>query len=268
MDKKISQLTAATTPLAGTETLPIVQGGSTVKATVQDVLGYVVNDATNSILKTVYSASDVGLKLDFVNDVYTFGTQTSQLYIENGNGLVDINSQYNINFNLFPSPGNNVSLKLDGINNIIYSNYQGNDIGLKVDFANLYYALGTADGGDFATSIFGIKADVATYKVTVGDTWVNNATNIIIDASANQVIYTQNAGYQIGLTLDFASKRYFIGDDNVLAYDAYLGVESSATRNAIIAGVQLTAASAGTASGQFLKVRIGGVDYKLALLNN
>jgi hypothetical protein len=36
-DKKISQLTAATTPLAGTEVLPIVQSGSTVKATVANV---------------------------------------------------------------------------------------------------------------------------------------------------------------------------------------------------------------------------------------
>lgn len=33
-DKKISQLTAASTPLAGTEVAPIVQGGTTVKATV------------------------------------------------------------------------------------------------------------------------------------------------------------------------------------------------------------------------------------------
>jgi len=36
-DKKISQLTAATTPLAGTEVLPIVQGGSTVKVSVSDL---------------------------------------------------------------------------------------------------------------------------------------------------------------------------------------------------------------------------------------
>lgn len=36
-DKKISQLTSATTPLAGTEVLPIVQSGSTVKATVANV---------------------------------------------------------------------------------------------------------------------------------------------------------------------------------------------------------------------------------------
>lgn len=36
-DKKISQLTNAATPLAGTETLPIVQGGSTVKVAVSDL---------------------------------------------------------------------------------------------------------------------------------------------------------------------------------------------------------------------------------------
>jgi hypothetical protein len=36
-DKKISQLTAASTPLAGTEVLPIVQSGSTVKVAVSDL---------------------------------------------------------------------------------------------------------------------------------------------------------------------------------------------------------------------------------------
>jgi hypothetical protein len=36
-DKKISALTAASTPLAGTEVLPIVQSGATVKVTVQDL---------------------------------------------------------------------------------------------------------------------------------------------------------------------------------------------------------------------------------------
>lgn len=36
-DKKISQLTGATTPLAGTEVLPVVQSGSTVKVSAADV---------------------------------------------------------------------------------------------------------------------------------------------------------------------------------------------------------------------------------------
>ena len=37
MDKKISQLTAATTPLTGAEVLPLVQGGQTVQATALDI---------------------------------------------------------------------------------------------------------------------------------------------------------------------------------------------------------------------------------------
>ena len=43
-DKKISALTAATTPLAGTEVLPIVQGGATVKVSVDNLTsGKIVN---------------------------------------------------------------------------------------------------------------------------------------------------------------------------------------------------------------------------------
>jgi hypothetical protein len=46
-DKKISQLTGATTPLAGTEVLPIVQGGSTVKVSIDNVTkGRTVNATT------------------------------------------------------------------------------------------------------------------------------------------------------------------------------------------------------------------------------
>lgn len=46
-DKKISQLTGATTPLAGTEVLPIVQSGSTVKVSVDDLTkGKTVNATT------------------------------------------------------------------------------------------------------------------------------------------------------------------------------------------------------------------------------
>ena len=36
-DLKISQLTGATTPLAGTEVLPVVQGGSTKKVSVANL---------------------------------------------------------------------------------------------------------------------------------------------------------------------------------------------------------------------------------------
>tara|TARA_R110000822_G_scaffold192522_1_gene331187 strand:+ start:1991 stop:2968 length:978 start_codon:yes stop_codon:yes gene_type:complete len=51
-DKKISGLTAATTPLAGTEVLPIVQGGATVKVSVDNL--------TTGKAVTVGSLTDAG----------------------------------------------------------------------------------------------------------------------------------------------------------------------------------------------------------------
>lgn len=45
MDKKISQLTAATTPLTGSEEIAIVQSGVTKKTTIEDVKGYKVYTA-------------------------------------------------------------------------------------------------------------------------------------------------------------------------------------------------------------------------------
>jgi len=51
-DKKISQLTAATTPLAGTEVVPIVQSGSTVKVAADDLtVKNLRSNATTGILQ-------------------------------------------------------------------------------------------------------------------------------------------------------------------------------------------------------------------------
>lgn len=57
-DKKISQLTGATTPLAGTEVLPIVQSGSTVKVASDDLtVKNVRSNATTGILQVAGPAA-------------------------------------------------------------------------------------------------------------------------------------------------------------------------------------------------------------------
>ena len=56
-DKKISQLTGATTPLAGTEVLPIVQGGNTVKVSVANLTAGRTVDATTVNATTVDATS-------------------------------------------------------------------------------------------------------------------------------------------------------------------------------------------------------------------
>jgi hypothetical protein len=76
-DKKISALTAATTPLAGTEVLPIVQSGATVKVAVSDLT------AGRAISATSVTASTgnfvVGTSGQGVDFSATPGTGTSEL---------------------------------------------------------------------------------------------------------------------------------------------------------------------------------------------
>ena len=75
-DKKISALTSATTPLAGTEVLPIVQGGATVKVPVSDLTAGRAVSATQLTLTTGNLIVSSGKGIDFSA---TPGTGTSEL---------------------------------------------------------------------------------------------------------------------------------------------------------------------------------------------
>jgi len=75
-DKKISALTSATTPLAGTEVLPIVQSGATVKVAVSDLTAGRAISATQLTLSTGNLIVANGQGVDFSA---TPGTGTSEL---------------------------------------------------------------------------------------------------------------------------------------------------------------------------------------------
>jgi hypothetical protein len=83
-DKKISALTAASTPLAGTEVLPIVQSGATVKVAVSDltagraISATAVTASTGDITSTAgnFVVGTSGKGIDFSA---TPGTGTSEL---------------------------------------------------------------------------------------------------------------------------------------------------------------------------------------------
>ena len=76
-DKKISALTGATTPLAGTEVLPIVQAGATVKVTVSDLTAGRAISATSVTASTGnFVVGTSGQGIDFSA---TPGTGTSEL---------------------------------------------------------------------------------------------------------------------------------------------------------------------------------------------
>lgn len=74
-DKKISQLTAATTPLAGTEVLPIVQSGSTVKVSSDDLtVKNVRSNATSGILQVTGPAAATTRVMTVPNSNFTVAT--------------------------------------------------------------------------------------------------------------------------------------------------------------------------------------------------
>lgn len=87
-DKKISALTAATTPLAGTEVLPIVQSGATVKATVANITGSGLYPGSFTTLAstgntTLGDASADTVRVNGYMGVGGAATASSAIYITN-----------------------------------------------------------------------------------------------------------------------------------------------------------------------------------------
>lgn len=81
-DKKISALTAATTPLAGTEVLPIVQSGSTVKVAVSDLTaGRSVSAASLALTTSPLPATSggTGQSSAFTANAVVYSSSTSAL---------------------------------------------------------------------------------------------------------------------------------------------------------------------------------------------
>ena len=87
-DKKISQLTGATTPLAGTEVLPIVQSGSTVKVSAADVTaGRAVSAASVAVTGSTVPANGVYLPAANTVAVSTNSTKKFEINSAGNAGL-------------------------------------------------------------------------------------------------------------------------------------------------------------------------------------
>lgn len=70
----------------------------------------------------------------------------------------------------------------------------------------------------------------------------------------------------IGLKLDFANRTYQLGQ--ITGNNATtLKIDDVAAYPVQVSGTNVAANTAGAASGQFLKIKVNGVDYKIALLN-
>ena len=137
-DKKISALTASSTPLAGTEVLPIVQGGSTVKVSVADLT------AGRAVGTAALTAS--GLATLSVGVVVGDGSfAQSKIYSSAANGLLIIGKTGTTNDLLIAAPGGNSAITIPtGTEDVKVSN--GNLIigtaGKGIDFSAATHAAG------------------------------------------------------------------------------------------------------------------------------
>lgn len=122
----------------------------------------------------------------------------------------------------------------DTTNNVLKSVYGGNDIGLKLDFANRVHKLGDFSnfGGTnnginievddinqtittkyFNTSPQGLKIDIANQSCYLGD-WDyggSSGANLFVDGGNNVIKTRTNGTIDIGLSLDFSRGIYNLG---------------------------------------------------------
>lgn len=171
-DKKISQLSAATTPVAGTEVLPIVQGGATVKVSIDNLT------AGKTVKATTFDTDVAAAKVTLT-----------------GTTLAASGTDSNINVTITPKGSGSLSTsKLSATGDVSFDGGQFvfNESGADKDFRvegdtneNLLFV-------DASTDRIGINTQTPTEKVDIRDP-TNTTVKILASDLANgnysQVIF-------------------------------------------------------------------------------
>jgi hypothetical protein len=233
----------------------------------------VVNDATSNIF-TKYNGFVQGINLNFTNNDYLFGN------ISNGFFYVNANNQYaEINV------GGVQYLSLDKINaSATFFDYaNGNGLEfiapnktffLKVGSSNVISAnYGTSGNLDIGTNQAKIICETANSFVRIGDVdAIGNGTIFSVDDSNKQIV-TFTGGTDNGISIDFASSRYYFGDFNGLNNSTHLFIGDSGqtiyfyTENLHFNGALLQSNSSSGNSGEHLVITLNGNQYKIKLEN-
>jgi hypothetical protein len=176
-DKKISALTAATLPLAGTEVLPIVQGSTTVKVTTDDLtVKNVRSNATTGILQVTGPATGTTRVMTTPNANFTAArTDATQTFT----GL-----------QLFSNGGNENIRLSDGTANST----------LQQNSANLYFNVNdtAATNGAFFWRSSNSLTTVMTLNGATGDLTANTG-NVVIGTAGKGIDFSANS-HAAGMT--------------------------------------------------------------------
>jgi hypothetical protein len=247
-------------------------------------------DNANQIIKTQNQGNDIGLKLDFAGGEHTLGDTNILSYVKttNSSAGIEINNPYNIYLGDVNALGNYCDFNID-IQNSIKTRYNGNDIGLKLDFANQTYQFGQLSFGNTGYKIYaeifeplmlfeivkdtgtlsgvdGLQIDCLNSIYKFGNITGTNNTYIYIN-DTSELLYTANNGnISNGLYCDFASHVYQFGRATG-GNTTYLTIDDAATYPIQIDGTNVLSGSSGGSSGQHLKININGTDYKIKLEN-
>lgn len=220
-------------------------------------------DAANKVIKSQFDGGfgvrDMGLKLDFGNNLYKFGyinneDPLSSLYFEGTigslrtmiNGLIDGFYAEPGYYNLGKVSGGefNLSMVNDGVDQYAKFLVNNSETGLKLDFINANYSIGDLssnlngthlsieDGNSAIRSFYGGN-EIGMYfnfglgEYSFGDmNGYNNGLYFIIN-DASQVIKTSLASGGKGLYLDFGNNEYLFGDFNYLGNGTTLVVDDN-----------------------------------------
>jgi predicted RecA/RadA family phage recombinase len=168
-DKKISALTSASTPLAGTEVLPIVQSGATVKVAVSDLTaGRAVNVASLTATGNL-AASNQQFNAIAVGTIAGLGSSTVTLLATGG---ADVNYGVDIFITGYEATnGGAVYMKAQAIVNGVYPKY-------GIGSINYNESLGGNDYRAYAGATLAVSISSNNLRLTITNLGVSALQNV------------------------------------------------------------------------------------------
>ena len=194
-DKKISALTGASTPLAGTEVLPIVQGGATVKVAVSDLtVGRAVSATT--FIPSGSVAPTNGMYLPAANTIGITNNSVERMRVGTTSGVATVGigtttSTASLQINDFGAGGyNGRALNVNGESALFDGAGQFDMI--IGDGGVAYMAIQTTnDAVSMKIRDHSGAADLVTVVRASGDTTINKG-NLIPGTAAKGINFTAN----------------------------------------------------------------------------